>query len=344
MHIPRKTRTQLSEFYAIAEDREESYIFPCVLSNMSETGALFVVEGDLGIRERIVACPVEEEVESLPVLDDIRNHPKRLSGVVIRRSGNCYGVRFDKPLDSEGVANGKGSLIDVKEDGLILTIQVQGPQDVESTARLQDTLRAKAGSSLFLLLDFSGVTKFPPTMVSFLKPSVKKIIEEARCVAVINSRVLGNRFITECPDSPYLKHCTFEAEALKFFSDRPIRVLVVEDEEITRVLIVKSLEKMKLTVIAVETGEEGVRVAAEQRPALILMDIHLPGIDGLEAAGQIRMDPSTRSIPIIMLTSDGEEDFVKRGLEIPVDDYVLKPFKVETIRKRITSTLLRKRR
>ncbi len=344
MHIPRKSRTPIGEFYAIAEDSEGSYVLPCVLDNLSESGALFVVEGELGIRERIVACPVKDDFDSLPALEDVRKHPKRLTGVVIRSNGNQYGVRFDSLFDADDSSvDGKAKLIDVKEDGLMLTVKVQGNQTVESAVRLQDALRLRTGKALFILLDFSGTSKFPPATISFLKPAIKKVIHGNRRIALINSRVLGSRFTSECPDSENLKHCTFEAEARKFFSDHPIRVLIVEDEEITRVLTLKSLEKMRLAGMAATTGEEGVEMAQKELPDLILMDIHLPGIDGLEAAKQIRSHPSTTSIPIIMLTSEGEMDFVERGLQIPVDDYVLKPFKPETIKKRIIKTFLREK-
>jgi CheY-like chemotaxis protein len=80
-------------------------------------------------------------------------------------------------------------------------------------------------------------------------------------------------------------------------------VLIVEDNEKNRKLVRDALQFKGYRTIEAETGEDGVRLAHEQRPALILMDIQLPGIDGVTALGQLRGDPVTRGIPVIAVTA-----------------------------------------
>ena len=80
-------------------------------------------------------------------------------------------------------------------------------------------------------------------------------------------------------------------------------VLIVVDNEKNRKLVRDTLQFKGYRTIEAETGEDGVRLAREQQPALILMDIQLPGIDGITALGQLRADPATRAIPVIAVTA-----------------------------------------
>src|SRR5687767_8919586 len=80
-------------------------------------------------------------------------------------------------------------------------------------------------------------------------------------------------------------------------------VLIVEDNEKNRKLVRDTLQFKGYRTIEAETGEDGVRLAREQQPALVLMDIQLPGIDGITALGQLRADPATRAIPVMAVTA-----------------------------------------
>ena len=109
------------------------------------------------------------------------------------------------------------------------------------------------------------------------------------------------------------------------------RVLVVEDNKNNMRLIVKLLENEGYETIKAETGEEGVRLAAEEKPDLILMDIKLPGIDGIEATRQIRASETDGRIFIIALTSyamAGDREKLMQGsfnghIEKPLDPYTV---------------------
>src|SRR5690606_28355776 len=107
--------------------------------------------------------------------------------------------------------------------------------------------------------------------------------------------------------------------------DQPL-VLIVEDEPDLWELLRYSLLREGYRVATADTGEEGLRLARAQRPDLILLDLMLPAMDGLEVCRTLKSRPATVNIPIIMLTARGEESDVVRGLEIGADDYIPKPF------------------
>jgi two-component system phosphate regulon response regulator PhoB len=118
-------------------------------------------------------------------------------------------------------------------------------------------------------------------------------------------------------------------------------ILVVDDEEDIRELIAINLGKEGLSVTTAETGEEALKAAAADLPALIVLDLMLPGIDGLEVCKRLKADPKTRSIPIVMLTAKGEEADIVTGLEVGADDYVTKPFSGKILMARIRRILRR---
>jgi two-component system, cell cycle response regulator DivK len=105
-------------------------------------------------------------------------------------------------------------------------------------------------------------------------------------------------------------------------------ILVVEDNEKNRKLVRDLLTVKGYRVVEVETGEDGVRIAREQRPALVLMDIQLPGIDGIEALRQLRADPDTASIPVVAVTASAMNRDRQAILAAGFDGYQAKPISV----------------
>ncbi len=118
-------------------------------------------------------------------------------------------------------------------------------------------------------------------------------------------------------------------------------ILVVEDEHEIQELVTYNLAKEGYRVTAVGTGEEALRSVATARPDLVLLDLMLPGVDGLEVARLLKADPSSREIPIIILTAKGEETDMVSGLELGADDYIRKPFSVRVLIARIRAVLRR---
>ncbi len=120
-------------------------------------------------------------------------------------------------------------------------------------------------------------------------------------------------------------------------------ILVVEDDEDILELLKYNLAKEGYRVTAVTTGEEGLRLAHSTTPDLILLDLMLPGVDGLEVCRSLKMDAKTRLAPIIMLTAKGEEADIVTGLELGAEDYITKPFSTRVLLARIRTVLRRRR-
>ena len=113
------------------------------------------------------------------------------------------------------------------------------------------------------------------------------------------------------------------------------RILVVDDEEDILELVKYNLEREGYLVDCVDTGEEAIERAVAIRPDGILLDLMLPGVDGIEVCRELRKNPDTRTIPIIMMTAKGEEADVVSGLEVGADDYVPKPFSTKVLVARL---------
>lgn len=119
------------------------------------------------------------------------------------------------------------------------------------------------------------------------------------------------------------------------------KILVVEDEAPIQELLQFNLERKKYHVKVVDSGERALEVAGEYMPDLILLDIMLPGADGLEVCKQIKANLKTVRIPIIMLTALSEEADIVTGLELGADDYVTKPFSPRVLLARVKAALRR---
>ena len=119
-------------------------------------------------------------------------------------------------------------------------------------------------------------------------------------------------------------------------------ILAVDDEEDILELLRYNLSREGYRVTAATTGEEAVRLALSLLPDLILLDLLLPGMDGLEVCRRLKADARTRSIPLIMLTAKGEEADIVAGLELGADDYVTKPFSPRVLLARIRTVLRRR--
>jgi two-component system phosphate regulon response regulator PhoB len=120
-------------------------------------------------------------------------------------------------------------------------------------------------------------------------------------------------------------------------------VLVVDDEEDIRELVELNLSREGYTILSCQTGEQALEQAASKLPDAIILDLMLPGIDGLEVCRRLKADPRTRQIAVVMLTAKGEEADIVTGLELGADDYITKPFSGKVLAARVRR-LLRKQR
>lgn len=120
------------------------------------------------------------------------------------------------------------------------------------------------------------------------------------------------------------------------------QILVVDDEPDILELIGYNLDRHNFDMIGVASGEEALVSVRKALPALVVLDLMLPGIDGLEVCQRLKNDNRTAAIPIIILSAKGEEADVVTGLELGADDYLTKPFSPRVLMARIKAVLRRR--
>jgi phosphate regulon transcriptional regulator PhoB len=120
------------------------------------------------------------------------------------------------------------------------------------------------------------------------------------------------------------------------------KVLVVDDEKDIIELVSYNLEKEGFKVVSATAGEKALELVSSEAPKIIILDLMLPGIDGLDVCRELKRSDQTSSIPIIMLTAKGEESDIVIGLELGADDYITKPFSPRVLVARVKAVLRRK--
>jgi two-component system phosphate regulon response regulator PhoB len=120
------------------------------------------------------------------------------------------------------------------------------------------------------------------------------------------------------------------------------QILAVDDEEDIVELVRYNLEREGYQMICATNGDDALKSVRKSIPAVILLDLMLPDMDGLEITRLLKADAMTRSIPIIMLTAKGEEADIVTGLELGADDYITKPFSPRVMTARVKAVLRRK--
>ena len=117
------------------------------------------------------------------------------------------------------------------------------------------------------------------------------------------------------------------------------KILLVEDNEMNRDMLSRRLERRGYEVVAAAEGEQGVALAQSEAPALILMDMSLPVLDGWEATRQLKAAPATRAIPIIALTAHAMSGDREKAVEAGADDFDTKPVDLTRLLSKIEALL-----
>ena len=123
--------------------------------------------------------------------------------------------------------------------------------------------------------------------------------------------------------------------------NKAITILIIEDEPDISELIEYNLSQSGYSILVSNNGEKGIENARKHLPDLILLDLMLPGIHGIDVCRILKNDKDTSSVSIIMLTALGQEEDIIKGLETGADDYVTKPFSFPVLEARIQSVLRR---
>jgi DNA-binding response OmpR family regulator len=118
-------------------------------------------------------------------------------------------------------------------------------------------------------------------------------------------------------------------------------ILVIDDEEHLLRVIRRRLERAGRLVLTTRDGEDGLRIAEEQVPDLILLDIMMPKMKGRDVCARLKANPKTAHIPVIFLTALGLADHIKAGMDLGAEDYIVKPFEPAELKERIAVVLSR---
>jgi two-component system phosphate regulon response regulator PhoB len=122
------------------------------------------------------------------------------------------------------------------------------------------------------------------------------------------------------------------------------KILVVEDEEDIQSLVLFNLTREGYRAVGADSGEKALEAARAEPPDLVILDLMLPGMDGLEVCRRLKAEARTANVPIVMLTAKGEETDIVAGLEVGADDYVTKPFSPRVLIARVRANLRKRRR
>ena len=119
------------------------------------------------------------------------------------------------------------------------------------------------------------------------------------------------------------------------------KILIIEDDQDIRELISFNLVNKGYKTIEAKDGEKGIEIARGKAPDLLLLDLMLPGIQGLDVCRILKSDQDTKNIPIIMVSALGQEEDIVIGLETGADDYITKPFSIKVLLARVETVLRR---
>jgi DNA-binding response OmpR family regulator len=125
-------------------------------------------------------------------------------------------------------------------------------------------------------------------------------------------------------------------------ASRKKRILIVDDTKDIVTVLTRRLQSWGYEPLTASSGEECLKIADEQLPDLILLDIMMPKMKGREVCARLRANPKTQKIPVIFLTALGLADHVKAGLDVGAEDYIVKPFEPAELRDRIAVVLARR--
>ena len=122
---------------------------------------------------------------------------------------------------------------------------------------------------------------------------------------------------------------------------RPKTILVVDDTKDILLVVARRLKSWGYESLTADSGEEGLKIAQEQLPDLVLLDIMMPKMKGRDVCARLKADPKTAHIPVIFLTALGLADHIKAGMDLGAEDYIVKPFEPAELKELIAVVLAR---
>ena len=275
--------------------------------------------------EKALSLVVEGE-DSLPEL--LKGDPTRLSQILINLAGNA--VKFTK----EGCVTTSLSAKTEKSGKVILWGEVTDTGIGMTEAQLGKLFKSFSQADVSVARQYGGTG---------LGLAISKELVELMdgCIHVESEPGVGTRFFfkvrletADAMQNPNLQEAVAARDEPNENPEQTLRgadILIVEDNHINQLLVSKTLESSGATFNFAANGEEAIKKAVDGRFSMILMDLHLPDIGGLEAVESIRSHAHARSIPIIAMTGSADDETRQACLESGMNDYVIKPFKQTTL-------------
>jgi signal transduction histidine kinase/ActR/RegA family two-component response regulator len=253
------------------------------------------------------------------MLDEVR-----LKQILFNLIGNA--VKFTEKGYVRIRVEKRGDLQEAADIGLIITVEDSG---IGIPAQYHDAI-----FEAFKQKDGQSTKRFGGTGLGL--SITKRLVEMMGGTIEVHSREnQGSRFLLLLPRVPLAEAPAgagvddgFDPERIAF---EPASVLVVDDVATNRLLIKEFLRSTQLTIIEAENGEDAVHLAKEHLPAVVLMDLRMPVLDGVAAMKRIRADDDTRSIPVIVLTASGMKEDQARIMQEGFSGYLTKPIKKATL-------------
>lgn len=328
MRVERAIRSNANETWYIISGRDEK-VYRSLLLNVSETGGLFNLQEKMEIGSFVYVCPkINSFSGETPDPEMIKAHSNCLKGKVVRREGKTsYGIYFceeEVTTSKKRVVNGDFEF-EMIEKGYDLHILARGTPKLSQAYGFLSSVKNQAKRCLRIIVDFSDVEDFPLTALAVLRGEINKIMRSHRFVGLVNGDYFCKKYKFYQPYHGFLHNFISADEASDYLKNNPITVALIDDDPCSRILVEEFLSINQMKVLVAETGRDGIASVIQYMPNLILLDVHMPDMSGIEVAQRIQQHSGIAHIPIIMLTTDSSQSTVLKAQACNIQGYLLKP-------------------
>lgn len=328
------------EWLFLSEDH--SSIIEATLIKQEDKETFFKVTVQFEPGETVIICPVIPDIDIGKLkIDDIVQNPEKMEVTVKRmESGNCCVISYNANYEEWKRWNqGSEFQLDFTIAGIQTIIKGIGIANHKDINKFIELVNERSKYAHRLILDFTDIIDLQAKHCIYLKQFFDSIIKRKKEVVVVNIEHLCEGI----PRNPDLKNIHFVDSvktAKKYFYDHPIYALIIEDDEVTAKRIERFLEARHFQVRIVHTAEESFPLFGEIYPSIILMDIHLPGMNGVDAAKKIRTSSYAKETPLFMLTNERSKEFVLMCKEMNVNGYLIKPLTEEGFQTKLLPAVM----
>lgn len=321
---------------------DQSSIVEAKLIKQEGKESFFYVTVQFEHGETITICPAIPEIDLGKLrINDIVQNPEKMEVTVKRmESGNRCVISYNANYEEWKKWNeSSGFKIDYTVSGILCVIRAEGLADQNDLQKLTEFINLRSKQASRLILDFSLIPEIQKKHCIYLNQMLESLVKRKREIAVVNI----DHLCEGIPRNPALKLIRFfdsVEDAQNYYYQNPVYAIVIEDDEVTAKRIERFLEARHFQVRIVHTAEESFPLFGEILPSIILMDIHLPGMNGVDAAKKIRTSSYAKETPLFMLTNERSKEFVLMCKETKVDGYLIKPLTEEGFQTKLMPAVM----